>query len=241
MDRNIRDVLNHLLVDLFNQILTLEESFLKSKGIGTLDAVFLSHSDEDHVSGVLELIENDKIMIELLVLPFAQRNTGEEFAEILLLAKQKEIPLLWLQEGMEWECGGVKAICLHPAADFSTQNANAVSEVLYLTYDYFSLLLTGDVEGEGETALVQNLQERGIENVTLLKVAHHGSQGSTGAEFLAQIDMDIAIISCGKANRYGHPHEKLLKRLLEEGCQICFTKGEGAVAFYTDGQVLKQH
>ncbi len=217
------------------------EPFLKSKGIGTLDAVFLSHSDEDHISGILELIENDRIKIELLVLPDSQRNTEEEFAEILLLAKAKAIPLLWLQEGMEWECDGVKAICLHPAADFNTRNTNADSEVLYLTYGNFSLLLTGDVEGEGETALIKNLQERNIKYITLLKVAHHGSQGSTSAEFLAQIDTDIAIISCGKANRYGHPHEKLLTRLLEEGCQICFTRGEGAVVFYTDGRVLKQY
>ncbi len=218
------------------------EPFLKSRGIKTLDMVFLSHGDNDHINGVAELLQRKKVEIKLLALPVTAKETeGEGFGNILMLAEQRGIPVLWLQAGTKWESGGVHAVCLHPAADFTWRESNACSEVIYLSYGKFSMLLTGDIEGQGEEALVKKLDEERIGRLTVLKVAHHGSDGGTKEAFLQQLSPKIAVISCGRDNRYGHPHKALWERLSEKDCDILVTGVEGAVMFGTDGRVLKQY
>ena len=155
--------------------------FLKSRGITTLEAVFLSHEDADHINGVEELLAEEKIRINLLVLPHAAQEGM--FENLLDLAAKREIPVLWMQEGMTWEKNGVSARCLHPGAASAGAGNNADSLVIYLTYGDFSLLLTGDVEGEGEDALLAACKSMQITDITVLKVAHHGSRNSTGEAF----------------------------------------------------------
>ena len=101
-----------------------------------------------------------------------------------------------------------------------------------------SLLLTGDVEGEGERALIGELRERGIGAVTVLKTAHHGSRNATSREFLAQVKPQIAVISCGRNNRYGHPHEELLERLRGGGTNVYLTPESGAVTVRAGGKMV---
>ena len=111
--------------------------------------------------------------------------------------------------------------------------------MLLVAYQGFTGLFTGDVEGAGEESMWGYMQEymqkyageSGVDdcNVTLLKVAHHGSNYSTGEEMLNRLRPRIALISCGKDNRYGHPHEELLERLERAGSRIYDTPGYGAV------------
>ena len=91
------------------------------------------------------------------------------------------------------------------------------------------MLLTGDVEGQGEERLISELKTRGISGVDVLKVAHHGSVGTTSESLLEQITPHVAVISCGRNNRYGHPHPELLDRLQRAECRILQTKEAGAV------------
>lgn len=217
------------------------EPFLKSRGIMTLDAVFLSHGDSDHTNGIIPILQEENIEIRTLVLPAVTNNGAENFAEMKALAEEKRIPVLYMSEGMHWRSGEVMLTCLHPDKDFVAENENAASQVLYLTYGNFSMLFTGDTEGNGEDALLNTLRKYRIEDLTILKVAHHGSAGSTGEELLTQLSPDIAVISYGKNNSYGHPHLDLLQRLSQNACRIFETGGSGAVSFYTDGQVLKHH
>ncbi|MCH5270025.1 MAG: DNA internalization-related competence protein ComEC/Rec2 [Lachnospiraceae bacterium] len=217
------------------------EPFLKSQGITALDAVFLSHGDSDHVSGIIWLLEKSDIDINTLVLPTVTGSGADSFAQIRELAEKKAIPILSMSAGMSWQSGEVMLACLHPQKGFMPENDNAGSQVLYLTYGEFSMLFTGDTEGNGEDALLNTLQKYGIEDLTVLKVAHHGSAGSTGEELLQQLSPDIAVLSYGKNNPYGHPHAELMGRLSQNGCRIFGTGGSGAVSFYTDGRVLKQN
>ena len=207
--------------------------FLKCEGISRLDAVFVSHGDVDHVSGIEELLESERCTVNLLVLP----GGGEEgdFAKLLTLADERQIPVLYLMAGMEWQQAGVSARCLHPSLEFPIKESNAASAVIYLTYKNFSLLLTGDVEGKGEEALLKRLKEEGIRDLTVLKVAHHGSKNATGSELLYQLSPKVAVISCGKNNVYGHPHGELLKRLDDAGSLIYQTQKSGAVAVRVKG------
>lgn len=217
------------------------EPFLKSQGITVLDAVFLSHGDSDHTNGIAELLEENKIEVKSLVVPAGGENKTDGLKRILALAKEREIPILTISAGMSWQSGEVRFTCLHPSEDFVGENENAGSLVIYLTYGDFSMLFTGDTEGRGEDALLHILQEYDITKLSILKVAHHGSGNSTGEELLLQLSPDIAVISYGKNNLYGHPHPDLMERLIGSGCRILGTGGSGAVSFYTDGRLLKQN
>lgn len=78
-----------------------------------------------------------------------------------------------------------------------------------------------------------------LQGVTLLKVAHHGSGNSTGEGFLQELAPEIALISSGRDNRYGHPHEELLERLRAQGCLVYRTQSSGAVTVRVRGRKLK--
>ncbi|MCM1092033.1 MAG: DNA internalization-related competence protein ComEC/Rec2 [Butyrivibrio sp.] len=129
-------------------------------------------------------------------------------------------------------------LCLHPASDGGGAGGNEGSECFYIELregvNRLSLLLVGDVEGKGERELLAELQERGIRDVTVFKVAHHGSKNSTPVEVLSQISPRLSVISCGRNNRYGHPHEELLERLESSGTAIYDTPHAGAVTLRLD-------
>lgn len=215
------------------------EPFLKSRGITRLDGIFVSHSDADHVNGVEELLASGKTAVGLLILPCTEKREDGGFSKLLSLAEERHIPVLWLEAGMEWENGGVHMLCLHPAAGFLGEDANAASSVLYIAYGGFSMLLTGDVEGAGEEAMLQSIADAGIEKLSVLKVAHHGSKYATGERFLEALPPNLAVISAGRGNVYGHPHRELLERLAESGAAVMVTYETGAVMLETDGKIMR--
>ena len=102
-----------------------------------------------------------------------------------------------------------------------------------MSYGEFKALLTGDVEEEGQENIKDLIRKnpRIFKDITLLKVAHHGSKYTTDEEFLELIRPKIALISCGENNRYGHPHEEVLERLENIGSKIYRTDESGAVIF----------
>lgn len=219
---------------------------LKYYGITTLDGVFVSHPDVDHMNGIqelLELAEENHLTIGSLVLPAVEQSARQgQFGELLMAVddrsggqKTKQTTrIVWVSAGDAWESGSVRFLCLHPEKESGTMNENAYSECFYVDFGDFTLLLTGDVEGSGEEALLSELQRRGIGQLDLLKTAHHGSRNSTTEEFLQQLHPGTAIISCGSNNRYGHPHAELLNRLESAGVQWICTKDYGAVIVETD-------
>ena len=188
---------------------------------------------------MVELLERDGIAVGLLALPCTERQEESGFFRLLSLAEEKNIPVLWLEAGMKWEEGGVSMSCLHPAERFVGEDTNAASAVLYLSYGSFSMLLTGDVEGAGEEKLLQGLKEEGIHNLSVLKVAHHGSKYATKEDFLKILTPKLAVISAGRNNTYGHPHGELLDRLAVCGADIMVTYENGAVMIETDGKTMR--
>lgn len=237
--------------------------FLKSKGVDSLDMVFVSHGDKDHYSGIEELLENtdsDRIGIKCLVLPVTEKETEAEKEQeteeqetegcrrLEQLAGAQGIPVRYIQAGDKIRAGTVEIECLNPkwgSADlgegsFIRGDKNEQSEVLYLTYRDFSALFTGDITGSSEKEMQERLAEAAEgKPLTLLKVAHHGSMYSTDAEFLEMTRPAISVISCGSRNSYGHPHEELLERLKESGTRIYNTAKDGAVMVWTDGKRVK--
>lgn len=209
--------------------------FLKAKGIRKIEAVFLSHGDADHINGIAELLEEKQMSIDCICLPAGAEQ--EEFVEIKDLARARNISVRTIQAGDFWENNGAKFWCLNPAD--VTASGNAASMVLYMEYQNFSMLLTGDLEGEGEKSVAALLRSNAITGISVLKVAHHGSKNSTKEEFLRQCSPAVAVISCGEHNTYGHPHKETLERLNDMGTAVYRTDCSGAVQITVSGSRMK--
>ena len=209
--------------------------FLKAKGIRKIDAVFLSHGDADHINGIAELLEEKQMSIDCICLPAGAEQ--EEFVEIRDLARARNISVRTIQAGDFWENNGAKFWCLNPAD--VTASGNAASMVLYMEYQDFYMLLTGDLEGGGEKSVAALLRSNAITGISVLKVAHHGSKNSTKEEFLRQCSPAVAVISCGEHNTYGHPHKETLERLNDIGTAVYRTDCSGAVQITVSGSRMK--
>ncbi len=214
--------------------------YLKYNGIRHVDAVFVSHPDSDHCGGVLELLEYGRdwgITVERLILPgIAEEQCAEEFAELLQVAGENNVTVDVINAGDCWQAGSIKFTCLHPPAAVDTLEANAYSECFWIEMKEakVGMLLTGDVEGEGEEMLLKELKAKGIgdeelHQTILLKVAHHGSRNSTSKELLEVLSPKLSVISCGKENSYGHPHIETLERLKAAGSKVVSTADYGAI------------
>lgn len=229
--------------------------FLKYNGIRHLNAVFVSHADRDHYSGAAELFllaEQEGIVIEQLVLPGGESREvlQEEFEELLEAARiygeRRPLAIRVVQAGNSWSCGEAEFLNLNPPGDRAGWDRNEASQCLYIEIGgghkeekAFTLLLTGDVEGRGEENLIAQLKKYGIHAVNVLKVAHHGSRYSTSEEFLRQLSPRLAVISCGKKNAYGHPHQELLDRLGAWPAEIRRTPDSGAVTVWMEKGELR--
>ncbi len=221
--------------------------FLKYYGISQVDYVFMTHSDKDHVSGLVELIQDNGksgVFIGNFVMPNISEEVIEKeesnelsYNELYQLAISQDICVIKMKSFDMIRYGNVTLCCLNPNSHTSYSSANAYSTVLFLAYKNSSYLFTGDVEKEGENTLIQNFNrifKRPIK-MNVLKVAHHGSKNSTSAEFLELFSPECSVISAGKNNRYGHPHKELMERLEKKKSHIVVTAKEGAITVYDSG------
>lgn len=205
------------------------EPFLKAKGVGRLDGVILTHMDTDHISGVEELL-NRGYPIDTLILGDIKDKT--QYDDIIVLAEQNGTVVQYMAIGDKITDNNCSMICLHPVSGYEEENTNANSIVLDVTMGNRHMLFTGDLGQEQEKEILSNpyIKTR-LQNTryALLKVGHHGSKNSSGEEFLAVIKPDIAIISCGEDNSYGHPHRETLERLEEVESEFYVTMEQGEI------------
>lgn len=217
------------------------EPFLKSQGVGTLDYIFVSHGDADHLNGIQELLERQEVGVGIrnLILP------GEEvwdtaLTELAGTASEKGVRVLVMEQGEALGEKELSLTCLWPQNGFAGENGNQASMVLSLSYKEFDMLFTGDLEKEGEQEFVRWLAEEQREGYLLggyevLKVGHHGSKNATSQVLLETTAPQDVLISAGQGNSYGHPHREVLERLAKWGCTLYNTKEQGAVSLSTDG------
>jgi len=213
------------------------EPFLKSQGVSSLDYVFISHGDSDHMSGMMEMIERQAlgVRIKSLVLP-PQNMQDESLRELARIAVENGTAVYEMKAGDQVTEGEMQITCIQPMAGYAGEIGNASSMVLSLTYKEFDMLFTGDVEGEGEEILKKNLTGNRYD---VLKAAHHGSKNSGDEEFLEMIKPSYTLISAGVGNRYGHPHAETIERLEGCGSRVYCTADQGAVILRTKGRDLK--
>lgn len=233
---------------------------LRYYGIDRIDCIVLSHEDMDHMNGTYSLIENactheglaglelsgetdSGISIGCVLLPgVAVSDTGENTEKLVAMAKEKGIPVGYMarDDTIRWK--DLTLTCLHPEAGRAYGDANNGSVVLLLNYGKFTALFTGDLEtGDAETEFLAALEKRRDlfpegERLTLLKCQHHGSRGGSSKELLERTKPLYAVISCGRNNRYGHPHRETVERLKEAGAKILDTRNQGEITMWTDGR-----
>lgn len=209
--------------------------YLKYYGIHKLDYLFITHSDRDHTSGVMEMIQNHNHMgfeIGTLVLPDIAK-TDENYEILEQLCRSSGVAVKKMKRGDQIQTGQMHIQCIHPYLDYDWHTENDYSLVLKLEYGNFNGLLVGDLENTGEQEIMEQ-----IANMDYLKVGHHGSAGSSGEGFLSVLKPKIAVISAGAGNRYGHPAPAALERLQNIGADIYSTIERGAVSVTTDGDKI---
>ena len=196
--------------------------FLKSKGIRELDLLLLTHGDFDHGGGAKEILEG--ISIKRLLLDQGIEQTEVE-ANIMQIARTKSVPVSNAKVGQSWSVGKANFTVVQA---LQTKEENDGSIVLHASVGGYSWLLMGDVEAEGEHQL---LAGRSLPKIDVVKVGHHGSATSSSSEFIDRVTPDIAIISVGEDNRYGHPDEDVLERYQKHGVSILRTDLNGTIRY----------
>jgi competence protein ComEC len=161
----------------------------------------------------------------------AKECRGENYLTLSDRADKLDIEIKYISCGQKLSFSGLEFLCINPQKNMVTNGANAYSTVLYMERDSFSALITGDVEEEGQEHVIRDIRANRdmFNNLDLLKVAHHGSMYTTDEEFLRLTKPKLAVISCGRNNKYGHPHKELLQRLEDVGAKIYRTDESGAI------------
>jgi competence protein ComEC len=207
---------------------------LWEKGILRLGTLVVTHGDPDHLGGGLSLLRDFR--------------PGHLWAGIDVPSHQPSRALLEsaIHDGVRVEpvrAGGERAwgnarirVLSPPEPDWERQRVrNDDSVVLEITYGDVAVLLTGDISSEVERDIVPRLTRA---RIRILKVAHHGSRTSTSEAFLDAWRPQIAIISCGRGNRFGHPTREVLARLDAIGARVLRTDLDGEITIDTDGQAV---
>ena len=203
--------------------------FLKSRGVSSLDYLFLSHMDADHINGAEELLKDQFRGIPIRHLCRSALPGDETRERLEKEARLFGTELCYISRGTVFREKGAEIRCLSPVKDQKKEDENENSEVLMVEISGLRILFTGDLCEEGE----QELLEAGTDlRATVLKVGHHGSRFSTGEDFLEAVSPGFAVISCAEDNRYGHPAPETVERLERAGCRIFYTMKSGAVTFY---------
>ncbi len=201
--------------------------YLKSQGISQIDGIFISHTDDDHISGVRQILEYSReglttVRVKRLFLPkWKERPGAHKDLETLALSAGAEV--FHVDRGDLFRGGRAELSVLAPLGD-GEEDSNENGMVLLLRYGKFKGLFTGDIGEEREKKLLPYI---GI--VDFLKVGHHGSRYSTSEVFLEKLRPKIGVISCSDSNTYGHPSPETIERLENAGCQVEYTMKNGAI------------
>lgn len=198
--------------------------YLYSRGIQQIDALFITHEDIDHM-GSVEFMIQDRMIANIFVSEFYPRTD-----RVIEMAQKSGVPVYSLTGGESLHIKGQEFNILGPMKD--KQSANENSLVMQTKIGERNWLFTGDMGKEEEKELLKNFEL----DIDVLKVAHHGSRTSTGLEFIKALQPDIALISAGKNNAYGHPAQEVVADLESEEVNILRTDVYGAVQYRFDAE-----
>jgi len=200
--------------------------YLRRRGVTRIEALVLTHPDLDHIGGAEAVVQG--LEVGYVVDPF-QATGRDAYVDVLEAASRKGVPWIEARRDLSFELDGVEVSVLYPNGPtrlaYSGTDSNAQSVVLLVRYGEFEALLTGDAPMEVEEAILEDLPSE----LEVLKIGHHGSNTSTSPLLLARTSPELAVISVGARNRYGHPHAEVLSRIIESGARVLRTDLSGDI------------
>lgn len=208
--------------------------YLKCNGIGKMDYWFLSHMDTDHVSGLLEALEQGYEVKHLVLSAYGIRN--ENWERLDELAEKMGISVLYFKEGDALQLPGGRISCIFPDAENQTEDINGNSMILLYEEGNFQALFTGDT-GSAQEQIMRTEKLTG--EVDFYKAAHHGSNYSNSQEWLLYLKPKVSVISCGEKNRYGHPGKEAVEHMEEAGSDIYTTMSGGETSLVIKGDEME--
>ena len=197
----------------------------------------LTHAHQDHIGGLAAILED----FHVGALWIGREVESEALASLEKLARARKIPVVHEIRGDAFTWDGIESQFLWPEVapdEIGLSPKNNDSLVLRLKYGERTFMLPGDAEKQAESAILEENAETAL-RADVLKVGHHGSKNSTMPGFLAAVHPQVAVISAGEDNPYGHPTKELLERLETAGIRILRTDRDGAVHILTDGKNLE--
>lgn len=209
--------------------------YLWSRGMDRVDYVLATHADADHIDGLNDVAHNFKTRGAIVARTPAD---DVEYARFAAAMKQTGVPVEMIGGGDVLHFGDVSAQVLWPppSRDQTAPSQNNDSIMLLVRYGNKSLLLTGDIEKQGEAAVLSE----GIDlHSDIVKVAHHGSKTSSIEAFVSATHPSLAVISVGRTSMFGHPNIEVVERWRASGAEVMTTGQRGTISVVTDGRELK--
>lgn len=200
--------------------------YFASMGRARLDLLVLTHFDSDHFNGVEQLFY--RMEVEKVAIP-GEDAGSEDAARVTALAEEEGAEVILVDETVELALGK-SALTLFPPLGGGTSNESGL--FVLCSYGDFDVLITGDADAFVEKMLVKYCP---IPDIELLVAGHHGSKNSSCGEFLRAAAPEIAVVSAGAGNPYGHPAPEALERLEALGSEIHRTDEEGTVTVRVRG------
>lgn len=205
--------------------------YLQRRGIRRIDLAMISHGHMDHYGGFLSLLETIPMGRMVTV---TGPGDSDSYTQLLQQVQARQIPFQTAVSGTVEQFGALRLVFWQPLPQAHDGNLNDQSLVVQLIHDQVRMLFSGDLEAEGEAAL---LATPGFDpRHTLLKVPHHGSKTSSTPRLLAAVQPREAVISVGEHNRFGHPSPAVLERYALQGTRTWRTDTQGAVCVCSQGQ-----
>ena len=198
----------------------------------SIDAIIATHPDKDHIGGLPDVLARYKVDI---VLDSGKEGESATYKELYRLVKEVGIENIQARRGMVIVLDDDAHLnILFPDRDVSGVESNTASVIAQLVYGETEFMLTGDSPKTIEEYLVM-LDGENLES-DVLKAGHHGSKTSSAESFLGNVAPKYSIISAGKDNKYGHPHEEVIDALNQFGSVILSTQDDGMIVFESDGE-----
>lgn len=208
---------------------------LHAHGHDRLDFLVATHPDQDHIGGLVTVIQKIPVSHAVLTGQEHTTQTYEAFlGEISRLVNAGQLTPIKARRGTSLDLDpALKVEVLAPGDDVvATRDTNNASIVIRLTYGAVSFLFTGDAEEDEETWIL----DRGSDvRAQILKVSHHGSKNGTSEAWLNAASPEVAVISVGAENRYGHPSSQVIERLARRKVKVYRTDQQGTITVTTDG------
>lgn len=203
---------------------------LMAGGVQSLDLVVMTHPHADHIGGMDEVLETFEVGTLLLPDLSAADTESGMLARVLQTAEDTGTPCVQAERGWQQTVGEGTLTVVYDglkAEDGKEVDVNDTSLCVRYELGQFSFLCTGDAEADAEEELV--LTAGGTIASTLFKAGHHGSDTSNTQTLLWAVRPQVAVVSCGLDNEYGHPHAEVLQRFADNGVEVYRTDEQGTV------------